>query len=344
MDKKQIRKRLFAYTETELHLLKKQNEPLPPYLEGFDYHKNEEGERVYQYTFSKHLESAEKKNKESAQYIENSQLLILKHARYSYTPLHVHDFIEMNYIYSGNVDIIIDGTEISLHEGDFCILDTGVCHRILDMGENDILINFLMKKEYFSTQMLSRLASNSIITQFAVNALSKTQKHDRYILFNTTNSEFLIDAIEGQLVNYFEPTSYSKDVGDAYMIIIFSELLKAFQKKQSSEYRKADHHYIGDILQFIEQNYHDCTLQQIADEFKFNASYLSRYIKNQTGKSYVSLIQELRINNACILLKNTDLSIETISEQIGYKNVTFFYQKFKQSHAMTPHEYRLNSK
>ena len=132
--------------------------------------------------------------------------------------------------------------------------------------------------------MLSRLASNSIITQFAVNALSKTQKHDRYLLFNTTNSEFLIDAIEGMLVNYYEPSSYSKDVSDAYMIILFSELLKAFQQKQSSEHRKADHSYIGDILLFIEKNYQDCSLQQIADTFKFNPSYLSRFIKSQTGE------------------------------------------------------------
>lgn len=143
---------------------------------------NEDEERVYRYTFDKHLEVAEERQKERTAFIEGSQLLILKHARYSYTPLHVHDFIEMNYVYSGTIDIIIDGTEISLKEGDFCILDTGVCHRILDTGENDILINFLMRKEYFSTHMLSRLASNSIITQFAVNALSKTHKHDRYLL------------------------------------------------------------------------------------------------------------------------------------------------------------------
>jgi len=343
MDKAQIREKLFTHTKTEARLLLKKSEPQSDFVEKFDSYLNEEGERVYRYTFEKHLESAREKQNERAALIEGSQLLILKHARFSYTPLHVHDFIEMNYVYSGNIDIIIDGTEISLKEGDFCILDTGVCHRILDTGENDILINFLMRKEYFSTQMLSRLASNSIISQFAVNALSKTQKHDRYLLFNTTNSEFLIDAIEGMLVNYYEPSSYSKDVTDAYMIILFSELLKAFQQKQAREHRKADHSYIGDILLFIEKNYHDCSLQEVAEAFKFNPSYLSRFIKNQTGKSYVSLIQELRLNNACILLKNTDLPIEAISEQIGYRNVTFFYQKFKQAYGMTPHEYRLHS-
>ena len=341
MDKAQIREKLFTHTKTETHLLQKKSKSQSNFVEKFDFYLNDDGERIYRYTFEKHLESAREKQNERAAFIEGSQLLILKHARFSYTPLHVHDFIEMNYVYSGNIDIIIDGTEVSLKEGDFCILDTGVCHRILETGENDILINFLMRKEYFSTHMLSRLASNSIITQFAVNALSKTQKHDRYLLFNTTNSEFLIDAIEGMLVNYYEPSSYSKDVTDAYMIILFSELLKAFQQKQSSEYRKADHSYIGDILLFIEKNYQDCSLQQIADTFKFNPSYLSRFIKSQTGKSYVALVQELRLNNACILLKNTETPIESISEQIGYRNVTFFYQKFRQAYDMTPHEYRM---
>ncbi|MGB9342334.1 MAG: AraC family transcriptional regulator [Trichococcus sp.] len=322
--------------------MQKKDGLLSDFFEIFDSYINENGVRIYRYTFEKILKSAEEKQKERAAFIEGSQLLILKHARFSYTPFHTHDFIEMNYVYSGTINIIIDGNEITLKEGDFCILDTSVCHRILDTGEDDIMINFLMRKEYFSTQMLSRLASNNIITRFAVNALSKTQEHDRYLLFNTPNSEFLIDAIEGMLVNYYDPSFYSEDVTDAYMIIIFSELLKAFQKQQSSEHRKADQSYIGDILLFIEQNYQDCSLQQIADIFKFNPSYLSRFIKSQAGKSYVALVQELRLNNACILLKNTDTPIETISEQIGYRNVTFFYQKFKQAYDMTPHEYRMN--
>ncbi|WP_411354486.1 helix-turn-helix domain-containing protein [Trichococcus shcherbakoviae] len=55
-----------------------------------------------------------------------------------------------------------------------------------------------------------------------------------------------------------------------------------------------------------------------------------------------TLVKELRLNNACILLKNTDTPIEIISEQIGYRNVTFFYQKFKQAYDMTPHEYRMS--
>ncbi|HRF51843.1 MAG TPA: AraC family transcriptional regulator [Trichococcus flocculiformis] len=43
-----------------------------------------------------------------------------------------------------------------------------------------------------------------------------------------------------------------------------------------------------------------------------------------------------------MLLKHTTSPIESISEQIGYRNVTFFYQKFKQAYVMTPHEYRMN--
>ena len=60
MDKAQIREKLFTHTKTETHLLQKQSEPQSDFFEKFDSYLNDEGERVYRYTFEKHLESAEK--------------------------------------------------------------------------------------------------------------------------------------------------------------------------------------------------------------------------------------------------------------------------------------------
>ncbi|MBP1048285.1 helix-turn-helix domain-containing protein [Enterococcus sp. BWM-S5] len=340
MDKKEIRKRLTAYTETEAELLTPSTKTAAMDYDDFSSFISDNGDRVYQYTFERHLESALKKGLPYTSFIESSQLIILKHARHSYTPFHMHDFIEMSYVYSGDVEMIINNEKVLLKKGAFCLLDTDVVHRILETSEDDILINFLMKKEYFSSQMLSRLASNGTISQFAVDALSETQKHDQFIVFEALNNEFLLDAVEGVLSHYFDPGSDSHEIIDAYMIIVFSELLRSFQKKKSQESKSANQFYIGDILDYMEKNYMSCTLKEVAQLFGYNPSYLSRLIHKHVGKSFISIIQDIKLNHAILLLKNSSLPIEQIIQQIGYKNVSFFYKKFYEKYQLSPNEYR----
>ncbi|WP_179032608.1 AraC family transcriptional regulator [Paenibacillus kribbensis] len=340
MNKKEVYHFLKRLTPRELYFKESMIDKIEDNSNQFDTYRTFNGENVYRYTFEKHLGNFIEKDPQISKNLENSPLLICKHNRFSYTPLHSHDFIELNYVYTGSVQININGQKVTLCKGDLCILDTDVIHQILNTTENDILVNILMKKEYFTTNMLSRLASNGIISQFIVNSISEAQNYDQYIIFNTQESEQLFDAVNGLIACYFDKSFYSTDVINAYMIIIFSELLKSYKKEKSMELRRANHHYIGDVLQFIEEHYGDCSLSDVAAKFSFNTSYLSRYIKSSTGKSFVAIVQEIRLNHACALLKNTNYSIEYISQQVGYNNVTFFYQKFKETYQLTPNEFR----
>lgn len=58
-----------------------------------------------------------------------------KHHRFADMPLHNHDFIEMNYMYSGKCRQMIDGEEIGLEQGQICIIDTHVPHSIYALAK-----------------------------------------------------------------------------------------------------------------------------------------------------------------------------------------------------------------
>jgi YesN/AraC family two-component response regulator len=340
MNKNELREILTKLSPTE-KLCKVNSDVLSGYdFPYFDYVLDSQNRQIYTYTFERHLQKALTRTPHVARYLEKLPLLIFKHARFSYTPFHVHDFVELTFVYRGTINMIINNHEVTLKQGDVCILDTDVSHKILDTNEKDILINFLMNKKYFSNKMLSRLGSNNIISHFAVESISEAQDHNQYIIFNTNNSELLMDAVEGLLSNYFDSSYYSVDTIDAYMVIIFSELIKAHQKEKSIEYQKSNHMYIIDILQYIENNYNTCSLESLANKFGYNSSYLSRYIKKSTGKTFIEIIQELRLNQACIMLKNSTVSIEYIIQTVGYKNVAFFYKKFTELFGMSPKEFR----
>ncbi|WP_099225192.1 AraC family transcriptional regulator [Listeria costaricensis] len=338
MDIAKLQEYLALMTPSELKHKESPEENMQIY-DYFDRITLENGEQVLVFDFFEQQIKNRQRNRGMG-YFDNPQFEITKHSRYSVIPIHIHSYIEMNYVYRGKVDAIVNGKTVQLREGDFCLLDTEVPHTIGKTTEADIIINFLMQKSYFSTTMLSRLSSNSLISNFLVDAISERQRHDRHIIFHCGDSQLLENSIERLLCEYYEPNLCANDVIDAYMVIIFSELLRAYQKDRAELSKASNQTYIGDILQYIETHYETCTLEKTAAFFNFHPNYLSRLIKEKTGRTFKTIIQEQRLDKACFLLNHTDEAIDRIASQIGYQNHSFFYRLFRQKYGISPREYR----
>lgn len=75
-----------------------------------------------------------------------------------------------------------------------------------------------------------------------------------------------------------------------------------------------------------------------------NPSYLSQLIKQKTSKTFSDLLNESRMNQAALLLKDPDAKVYNISTQIGYVNPNNFARAFKAYWGVTPTEYRNHEK
>ena len=82
------------------------------------------------------------------------------------------------------------------------------------------------------------------------------------------------------------------------------------------------------------------TLEQIAREFQYNPSYLSRKYKEEMGISIKEQISRYRIEQAKWLLASSSLSIQEIAYETGFNDPKYFMRKFKQLEQNTPTEYR----
>ena len=82
------------------------------------------------------------------------------------------------------------------------------------------------------------------------------------------------------------------------------------------------------------------SLQMAADHFGLTPSNLSHYFKNCTGMGLSEYVQEVRRNEACRLLADTDESIQEIGRRVGMPNVSSFIRSFKQQTGLTPGQYR----
>lgn len=98
---------------------------------------------------------------------------------------------------------------------------------------------------------------------------------------------------------------------------------------------------IRKVMHYIQDHYaEDLTLTDIAEKVYLNPVYISRLIKEQTGKNYTDLVMELRVAHAVQLLENTDLYVYEIAEQVGYHNLKYFYKVFRKIKGCSPSDYR----
>lgn len=77
-----------------------------------------------------------------------------------------------------------------------------------------------------------------------------------------------------------------------------------------------------------------------ADKLNITPKYLSEVIKEQTGKSPKNLIEQLLMQEAKSLLKQTEMNIKEISYWLGFDDPSYFTKAFKAAEQMTPFEYR----
>jgi len=264
-----------------------------------------------------------------------------KHPRFLKITEHSHNFIEMIFVYSGQCHQIINGKKVSLNEGDICILDTNVKHSIEAAGENDIIINCVIKTSYFDYTFLGQLSENDILSKFFIRSIYQSKKFNEYIIFSSHEESKIKEIIINLLCEYYDKALCSSEVINCYMIILFAELLRSHKDKINEQnYYSLKNVKISDIILYIENNYKTVTLESVAKYFYFNPSYLSSAIKKITGKNFLNILHEIKIKNAYMLLKNSDLSISEIANEVGYSNMSFFYQIFKKKYGITPAKFR----
>ncbi|MBZ4645307.1 MAG: AraC family transcriptional regulator [Clostridia bacterium] len=99
--------------------------------------------------------------------------------------------------------------------------------------------------------------------------------------------------------------------------------------------------YIKKAIEFVEMNYsRKIRVHEIAHYIALDRSYLCSIFKEHLGISPQEFLINFRINKACELMKNKNLSIANISRSVGYDDPLLFSKMFKKVKGFPPREYR----
>lgn len=254
---------------------------------------------------------------------------------------HSHTCIEMTYILSGTAmhTIQVENGEMkkeTLTVGNYFILDYNASHIIYQTSDDFFLVNFLFHPSFCDPSLdkyepldnlLKKVFSDVHITTLEESIANRTYYDD-----DKSVRKIFEDAWE---VYKLKDAGYRNLLQCYISLILIKSTKKILPKKLSKR------HAVVAIKDYVNEHYmEDISLRQICREKHLNMSYISRKFKELMGINFETYLQNIRVQNACTLLIETEDSIDSIIEKVGYTDNSSFRAQFKRLLNTTPLKYR----
>lgn len=271
----------------------------------------------------------------------HNDVFVTRHLRYLPPFLHTHNFFEILCVAEGSCNHYINNQHQLLPQGDILIMAPGTMHAIDITDDDSLVINILIRSSTFNLAFFNTLTNETILGDFFQKTLYNNKEHS-YLLFHTGNDSELFQFLEYLYREECSDKRYKNAVKNQITELFFSMLLRNHEKDVfiPNPTGKNDEPDFVFLLKYMENNYQNTNLEEMADFFHYSKRHLIRLIQDYTGMSFSQNIQLIRLNNAATLLKKTGLPIREVSSQVGYANVSHFRKLFTEHFSMSPHDFR----
>ncbi len=277
----------------------------------------------------------------SKKLLEAGKLITLRpHTRFIHFPPHAHDFVEVVYMCQGSTTHIVNGKVITLKEGDLLFLNQSAIHEIRKTELNDVAVNFIVLPEFFSTPLSLVGEEETPLHKFLIGCLCGQNIASGYLHFEVADVLPIQNLLENLIWILIEKTPAKRKMSQMTMALLLMQLLAHTEKLSGSS---AEESVIWQVLRYIEKEYAHGSFAALCKTLHYEPSWLSRQIKQKTGKTYTQLVQEKRMAQAAYLLKNKAKKVNDIAREVGYENISYFHRVFTKTFERSPKHYRDNA-
>lgn len=146
-----------------------------------------------------------------------------------------------------------------------------------------------------------------------------------------------------ELLNRTLSCFYSNQTKEAidWLSVVLNEFFSSPQLQEKNAVSNIHVQCIQNICKKINENIAESTsLSDFAAQYGYSTTYLGKIFHKLTGVSFSQYLLNVRINQARLLLRTSDLPISAIAEQLGYYDTSHFIKQFKQAVGKSPNSYR----
>lgn len=125
------------------------------------------------------------------------------------------------------------------------------------------------------------------------------------------------------------------------ILSLFLELSRHVDRERSlspahTRFRESS---LQELIRWTQENYaRKITIDEVASLTGYSKYHFCSRFKAQTGMTYMKYLNRVRMEHACLLLRNGE-SVQAVCRSVGFENVSHFIQSFKSICHMTPHQY-----
>jgi AraC-like DNA-binding protein len=260
-------------------------------------------------------------------------------AKEDISKLHGHDFLEFTFIARGTMEHEINGKSSVLTAGDYFIVDYGTKHAYHSVsGEPLEVVNLLFYPEFVEHTLAGSRSFEDVVNSYLLRFSYKTLRS------SPTGETFRDDSGRiRQIVEELMEEYRKKNHGYIeYIRCLFVQMLIITMRKVGKQQQgNAKSDVVRGIAEYVKTNYaRKIYLADMARQYNYSVSFLSRKFTSEMGVGFSEYLQRIRIEQSCRLLENSDLHIHEVAMQVGYDNVKFFNQIFKQTLRISPRQFR----
>jgi AraC-like DNA-binding protein len=266
----------------------------------------------------------------------------VEHMKFKYfpNPLQFHPEIEILMVIKGTGTRFVGDSIDRFKPGDIVMIGENVPHvwysdeKYTQKNSNLLseIIFILFRKEIFGERFWQLPESKNILEMIKLSQRGITLKGDTKIKISS-------------LMNSISNATGFKRVSLLFTILELIASQKEFKLLASPAFQKTinlnDSDRLNKVYQYVTNNYHhDLSLEKAAEIANLSIPAFCRYFKKRTNKTFIRLLNEIRIAHACTLLLEKDLSVASICYNCGYTSVSYFIKKFKEITGFTPLSYK----
>lgn len=257
--------------------------------------------------------------------------------------VHKHNFLELIYIISGSAVHYIDDTEYKVTKGDLLLIDTDQTH--FHKSETGVMFaDMVLLPEFISENLYSTHTAIDIFAYYLYNSEQFSTKglpRTPLIRFKGNDliaADAIVNAMCDEILN--RANNYAEIVS-SYLNILFYMIIRNIETTNSDRVMNDIRDIIPGIIDYIEKNASSqISMNEMAKKYFYSPAYFSRAFKKNFGVSFSAYVQSVRVQKVIELLDGTSMSVEEISERIGYHDKRELNRAFKNVTGTTPGEYR----
>ncbi len=137
-----------------------------------------------------------------------------------------------------------------------------------------------------------------------------------------------------------------------HRLLLFLDILKSLAEEQKVRYLSGRYtapknlskisESLSRVVAYTFQNFNTViSLEEVAEIAAMSVSNFCRYFKANMQKTYLEFLTEIRINQVCRLLIETEGSIQNIAWSCGFHNLSNFNRSFRKAKGISPRQYRM---